>query len=194
MKTALMFAVVLFGAYSQYEAKETIQNYGVNKIQMSQSAKDNISDDDKFMKRALELSQRGIKYNDGDPFGAIVVKDGKIIGEGWNKTRIQRDPSAHAEVEAIRDACKSLDATDLHDCTIYTSAQPCPMCLSLIYMTNIKKVYYCIPHPKITSFNKDLSVDHVYKELTMPEIERKTREVQLLPEEVDKYLDSYRSQ
>lgn len=184
-----MFAVVLFAAYSDYDAAKTINERKLKKFQMKNHQAE--SKDDVFMKRALELSELAIKDH-GDPFGAVVVKDGKIIGEGWNKTKLLTDPSAHAEVDAIKNACKNLNVTDLSDCTIYASAEPCPMCLSLIYLTNIKKVYYCIPHDRITSFNKDLSVAHIYKELEASSLQRNIPEVQILSDEVDKYLNSYR--
>ncbi|HMG93899.1 MAG TPA: nucleoside deaminase [Chryseolinea sp.] len=158
---------------------------------MEKRDKETNAADHEFMKRAMELSQLAISDGRGDPFGSVLVKDGKIIGEGWNKTRLLKDPSAHAEIEAIRDACKKLDKTDLSGSAIYTSAQPCPMCLSLIYLTGIKRIYYCIPHSKIEKFNKDLSVEHIYVELSRPQAERTIPEVQILSEHADHYLKSY---
>lgn len=98
----------------------------------------------KFMKVAKELSENN--YDNGGPFGACVVKDGKIIGKGSNHVIINNDPSAHAEVMAIRDACKNINSYDLSGCELYTSCYPCPMCLSLIIWSNIKKVYYGNTH------------------------------------------------
>lgn len=96
----------------------------------------------KFMEEAIELSEENFDKNYGGPFGACVVKDGKIIGKGMNKVIKNMDPTAHAEIIAIRNACKTLGTHDLTDCEIYTSCYPCPMCLSAIIWANIKKVYY----------------------------------------------------
>ncbi len=97
---------------------------------------------DKYMKIAKDLSKENLKTNDGGPFGACVVKDGKIIGKGANHVLLKKDPTAHAEIEAIRDACKNIQSYDLSGCTLYTSCYPCPMCLSAIIWSNIKTVYY----------------------------------------------------
>ena len=95
-----------------------------------------------FMKIAKELSEDNLITNVGGPFGACVVKDGKIIGKGSNHVLKNNDPTAHAEVMAIRDACKNINSYDLSGCELYTSCYPCPMCLSAIIWSNIKKVYY----------------------------------------------------
>ena len=96
----------------------------------------------KYMKIAKELSEENLKTNVGGPFGACIVKEGKIIGKGSNHVLSNNDPTAHAEVMAIRDACKNINSYDLSDCELYTSCFPCPMCLSAIIWANIKKVYY----------------------------------------------------
>ena len=95
-----------------------------------------------YMKIAKELANENLKTNAGGPFGACIVKDGKIIGRGSNHVLANNDPTAHAEVMAIRDACKNINSYDLSDCELYTSCYPCPMCLSAIIWSNIKKVYY----------------------------------------------------
>ena len=95
-----------------------------------------------FMKVAKDLSDDNLKTNVGGPFGAVVVKDGKIIGKGSNHVLENNDPTAHAEVMAIRDACKNINSYDLSGCVVYTTCYPCPMCLSAIIWSNIKKVYY----------------------------------------------------
>ena len=95
-----------------------------------------------FMKVAKDLSNDNLITNVGGPFGACIVKDGKIIGKGSNHVLKNNDPTAHAEIEAIRDACKNINSYDLSDCELYTSCYPCPMCLSAIIWSNIKKVYY----------------------------------------------------
>lgn len=95
-----------------------------------------------YMKIAKELSEKNLITNDGGPFGACVVKDGKIIGKGSNQVLRKNDPTAHAEITAIRDACQNINSYDLSECELYTSCYPCPMCLSAIIWSNIKKVYY----------------------------------------------------
>lgn len=95
-----------------------------------------------FMEVAIDLSDDNFDKNYGGPFGACVVKDGKIIGKGINRVIKDNDPTAHAEIIAIRNACKSIKSYDLSGCELYTSCYPCPMCLSAIIWSNIKKVYY----------------------------------------------------
>ena len=95
-----------------------------------------------YMKIAKELSDENLKTNAGGPFGACVVKDGKIIGKGSNHVLANNDPTAHAEIMAIRDACRNINSYDLSGAELYTSCYPCPMCLSAIIWSNIKKVYY----------------------------------------------------
>ena len=95
-----------------------------------------------YMKVANELAEENLTTNAGGPFGACVVKDGEIIGRGSNKVISENDPTAHAEINAIREACKNIGSHDLSGCELYTSCYPCPMCLSAIIWANIKKVYY----------------------------------------------------
>ena len=95
-----------------------------------------------YMKIAKELANENLKTNAGGPFGACIVKDGKIIGKGSNHVLANNDPTAHAEIMAIRDACKNINSYDLSGCELYTSCYPCPMCLAAIIWANIKKVYY----------------------------------------------------
>ncbi len=96
----------------------------------------------KYMKIANDLAKENLKTNDGGPFGACIVKDDKIIGKGNNKVLKNNDPTAHAEINAIRDACKNINSYDLSGAVLYTSCYPCPMCLSAIIWANIDKVYY----------------------------------------------------
>ncbi len=95
-----------------------------------------------YMKIANDLATDNLNTNAGGPFGACIVKDGKVIGKGSNHVLANNDPTAHAEVMAIRDACKNINSYDLSDCELYTSCFPCPMCMSAIIWSNIKKVYY----------------------------------------------------
>tara|TARA_R110000765_G_C18923340_1_gene606108 strand:- start:838 stop:1320 length:483 start_codon:yes stop_codon:yes gene_type:complete len=95
-----------------------------------------------FMRRAIALAEEGMDKGAGGPFGAIVVKDGKVIAEGYNKVTSTNDPTAHAEVTAIRIACEALKSFQLDGCVIYTSCEPCPMCLGAIYWARPDKVFY----------------------------------------------------
>jgi guanine deaminase len=97
---------------------------------------------DNFMQAAIDEAREGMEHNHGGPFGAIIVKDGKIISRTHNKVLLTNDPTAHAEVLAIRLASEILEKFDLSDCEIYTSSQPCPMCLAAIYWARIKKVHF----------------------------------------------------
>ena len=96
----------------------------------------------RYMQMAKELADDNLKTNVGGPFGAVVVKNGEVIGRGSNHVLANNDPTAHGEVMAIRDACKNINSYDLTGCEIYTSSYPCPMCLSAIIWANVKKVYY----------------------------------------------------
>ena len=96
----------------------------------------------KYMKLAKELSDENLKTNAGGPFGACIVKDGKILGKGSNNVLSNNDPTAHAEIVAIREACQNLNSYDLSGCELYSTCYPCPMCLSATIWANIKKVYY----------------------------------------------------
>ncbi len=102
----------------------------------------NLMANEKFMKAAVELALFGINSNAGGPFGCVVVKDGNIIGKGYNKVTSTNDPTAHAEVTAIREACNHLNSFQLEGCEIYTTCEPCPMCLGAIYWARPDKVYY----------------------------------------------------
>lgn len=95
-----------------------------------------------FMDEALKEAYEGINNGHGGPFGAVIVKDGKIVGRGHNRVLLKHDPTCHGEMEAIRDACKNLGTHDLKGCSIYTTAEPCPMCLGGILWANISEAYY----------------------------------------------------
>lgn len=121
----------------------------------------------KYMKIAKDLSDENLKTNVGGPFGACIVKDGQIVGRGSNHVLSNNDPTAHAEIMAIRDACSNIDSYDLSDCELYTSCYPCPMCLSAIIWSNIKKVYY--GNTKKDAANIGFRDDYIYnfiKDLT----------------------------
>ena len=137
--------------------------------------------DEFFMRRAIALAQEGMNSNEGGPFGAVVVKDDKIIAEGNNAVTSTNDPTAHAEVVAIRNACKELNSFQLDDCIIYTSCEPCPMCLGAIYWARPKKVFYACD--KKDAAEIDFDDQFIYTELDLPISERSIPFVRLLKEE-----------
>ena len=95
-----------------------------------------------FMQRASALAIEKMRANNGGPFGAVIVRDGEIVAEGWNEVTSSNDPTAHAEIVAIRRACARIGTFNLPDCDIYTSCEPCPMCLGAIYWARLRRVYY----------------------------------------------------
>ena len=96
-----------------------------------------------FLKEAIKEAKKGIENNEGGPFGAVIVKNGKIIGRGHNQVILLNDPTAHAEMQAIREACKNINSFSLKGCELYTNCEPCPMCFSAIHWARIDKVIYC---------------------------------------------------
>lgn len=129
------------------------------------------------MQYAVSLSRRGMEQGDGGPFGSIVVRGEEIVGEGWNQVLCENDPTAHAEVMAIRDACKRLGTFQLTDCEIYTSCEPCPMCLGAIYWARPSKVYYANTKEDAAAINFDDSF--IYREITVPHDEKKIPLIEL---------------
>ena len=118
------------------------------------------------MREAIRLSLSKMRSNCGGPFGAVVVRKGKIVGRGWNQVTSTNDPTAHAEVTAIRDACKKLKTFQLDDCELYTSCEPCPMCLSAIYWARCQKVYFANTRKDAAEINFD--DDLIYHEIPKP--------------------------
>lgn len=125
----------------------------------------------KFMQQAIRLGREGVAKNEGGPFGCVIVKNDTIIGRGWNKVISNNDPTAHAEVTAIRDACRNLDSYQLTDCEIYTSCEPCPMCMGAIYWARPSKVYFANTREDAANIGFDDSL--IYNELILPLNERK---------------------
>lgn len=115
------------------------------------------------MLRAIELSKENMRKGAGGPFGAVIVKEGKIIGEGWNQVTSTNDPTAHAEMVAIRAACKNLNNFELDGAEIYTSCEPCPMCLSAIYWARIEKIHFANSRKDAANINFD--DDFLYMEI-----------------------------
>ncbi len=145
--------------------------------------------DKKFIKRAIELSQKGMDNNAGGPFGAIVVKDGEIISEGFNKVTSSNDPTAHAEVVAIRMACEKLNSFQLDGCIIYTSCEPCPMCLGAIYWARPKAVYYACTKEDAADIGFD--DQFIYEEIETDIGNRKIKFINLDREEGKKVFNNW---
>jgi tRNA(Arg) A34 adenosine deaminase TadA len=133
---------------------------------------------EKFMRAAIRLSLSKMRGNLGGPFGAVVVRKGKIVGRGWNRVTVANDPTAHAEVTAIRDACSRLKTFRLDHCELYTSCEPCPMCLAAIYWARLKKVFYANTRRDAARIQFD--DDLIYREVSTPIARRKIRMKQLL--------------
>lgn len=123
-----------------------------------------------FMEAAVALSRRTMESNTGGPFGAVIVKDGEIIGEGWNRVTSDNDPTAHAEVTAIRDACRRLGTFSLDGCQIYTSCEPCPMCLSAIMWARLERIYYANAREDAARIGFD--DDMIYRQIPLHPAER----------------------
>lgn len=137
-------------------------------------------EDIRFMRRAVALSLENVK-NGGGPFGAVIVKDGEIIAEGVNRVTANNDPTAHAEVTAIRAACSKLQNFQLEGCVVYTSCEPCPMCLSAIYWAGIDKIYY--GNTKKDADDIHFGDDFIYEEIAKPYAARRIPMMQFLRDE-----------
>ena len=129
------------------------------------------------MKRAVELSRRGMESGHGGPFGAVIVRDDAVVGEGWNEVLSSRDPTAHAEVVAIRNACRALGTYDLSGCEIYASCEPCPMCLGAIYWSRIGRVYFSIGRHDAAGI--EFRDEFIFEELAKPLAKRALPMVQV---------------
>jgi guanine deaminase len=139
--------------------------------------------DSHFMEKAIELALNNVLSNQGGPFGAVVVKDGQIIGVGKNEVTGTNDPTAHAEVQAIRDACRNLNDFQLDDCEIYTSCEPCPMCIGAIYWARPKAVYYACTKQEAAKIGFD--DQFIYDQLSLPVEFRKIPMKKIFPTDGD---------
>ncbi len=134
-----------------------------------------------FMQEAIELSRKNIRDGKGGPFAAVVVREQKIIARGTNLVTSTNDPTAHAEVVAIREACRTLQTFQLTGCDIYTSCEPCPMCLGAIYWARPDTIYYANTH--IDAANIGFDDFFIYKEIALPITDRKIPMIQMMREE-----------
>ena len=141
------------------------------------------------MQQAIELSHKGMDTGKGGPFGAVVVKKGTIVGMGHNQVTATNDPTAHAEVVAIRDACQHLGTFQLEGCELYTSCEPCPMCLGAIYWARPDRVYYANTRDDAAAIGFDDAF--IYDEIPRPLHERKIEMIQLGREEALKAFEKW---
>ena len=140
-----------------------------------------------FMREAIRLSLQKMRQNRGGPFGAVVVRGDRIVGRGWNRVTSANDPTAHAEISAIRDACRRLKTFQLDDCELYSSCEPCPMCLSAIYWARLRKVYYA--NTRKDAARIEFDDDFIYREVSRPVSGRKIPMRQILRDEA---LEAFR--
>ncbi len=144
---------------------------------------------ERFMRRAIDLGRQGMEVGDGGPFGAVIVRGDEIVGEGWNRVVATSDPIAHGEVVAIRDACRRLGTFALNGCELYTSGEPCPMCLGAIYWARLERVFYGFRVEDAARIGFDDRF--IYDELAKPLHARAIPEAQVLGDEALHVLEAY---
>ncbi|MBY5949423.1 nucleoside deaminase [Algoriphagus marincola] len=143
-----------------------------------------------FMRKAIALAKEGMEAEKGGPFGCVIVKDGKIIGQGSNMVLTSNDPTAHAEVVAIRDACKKLNHFQLEGCEVYTSCEPCPMCLGAIFWARPSKVFYACT--KDDAADAGFDDDFIYEEIKVDPADRKIPMLNGMREESQKVFELWK--
>ena len=147
--------------------------------------------EEEFMAEAIALSRKGIEGNEGGPFGCVIVRGEEVVGRGNNMVTSTNDPTAHAEVVAIRDACKNLGSFQLNDCEVYTSCEPCPMCMGAIYWARPKVVYYANNRSDAAAIGFDDSF--IYDELSCDLHHRKIKIIPLLRDEAITVFEKWKS-
>jgi guanine deaminase len=149
------------------------------------------SPQNQFMREAIRLSVENVKSGNGGPFAAVIVKDNKIIARGTNKVTSSNDPTAHAEVVAIREACTALNTFQLDDCEIYTSCEPCPMCLGAIYWARPKKIYFANTREDAANIGFDDSF--IYDEIGLPYTSRGIETEHIMREEAQEAFKAWQN-
>ncbi len=142
------------------------------------------------MAEAIALSQQAIERKEGGPFGCVIVKDGVVIGRGYNKVVLTNDPTAHAEIVAIREACQNINNFHLEGCEVYTSCEPCPMCLSAIYWARAKAIYFANTRQDAADIGFDDDVH--YDEMKLDHPDRKIFCVNILRDEAQKVFEAFK--
>lgn len=143
------------------------------------------------MEKAIGVSLRAMRRDQGGPFGAVIVRKGKIVAIGNNQVTSTNDPTAHAEMVAIRAACKKLKTFQLDDCELYTSCEPCPMCLSAIYWARLKKIYFANTREDAAAIGFD--DDFIYQEIPLPMKQRKIQMKQLMRKDAQAAFDEWKN-
>jgi tRNA(Arg) A34 adenosine deaminase TadA len=141
------------------------------------------------MRRAIALSREKMRDDEGGPFGAVIVRDGVIIAEGWNQVTGHNDPTAHGEIVAIREACRVLGTFSLEGCTIYTSCEPCPMCLAAMYWARLDRVFYANTAADASAIGFD--DERLYRELALSPDSRSLPSERLLAAEARAVFDEW---
>ncbi|MDD4086123.1 MAG: nucleoside deaminase [Bacteroidales bacterium] len=144
---------------------------------------------DKFMQMAIDLAASNLLTGKGGPFGAVIVKNGEVVGKGSNEVTSTNDPTAHAEVVAIRDACKNLNSYQLEDCEVYASCEPCPMCLGAIYWSRVKKLYFAATREDAANAGFDDS--YIYNQVPLKPEKRDIGSVQLMRPQAVKVFEKW---
>ena len=144
---------------------------------------------EEFMRRAIQLARNGMRAGDGGPFGAVIVRDTEIIGEGWNRVLATNDPTAHGEIVAIRDACAKTGSHSLEGCVIHTTGQPCPMCLGAIHWARISTIHYGFDINDAARLGFDDC--EFFRQFTLPAAERLIPETQLARKEALALAEEY---
>ena len=147
--------------------------------------------EEKFMLEAIAIGIEGMRQGNGGPFGCVIVKDNEIIGRGCNNVLLMSDPTAHAEIVAIRDACKNLADFQLQDCEVYASCEPCPMCMGAIYWARPRKVFYANTKADAAGIGFDDSF--IYEEIALPCEQRKIPLTHVALEEAIKMFDEWKN-
>ncbi|HEX2860739.1 MAG TPA: nucleoside deaminase [Lacunisphaera sp.] len=144
---------------------------------------------EQFMREAIQLAEEGMARGQGGPFGCVIVREGRVVGRGSNRVTSSNDPTAHAEVTAIRDACAALKTFQLTDCELYTSCEPCPMCLSAIYWARIPRIFFANTRQDAADIGFD--DDFIYRQIPLPLEKRAIKISQVLREEGLKTFQSW---
>lgn len=147
--------------------------------------------DYKYMELAIQLANDNVHSKGGGPFGAVIVRNGKIVGKGCNNVTTTNDPTAHAEIQAIRDACKKLGSFQLTDCEVYTSCEPCPMCIGALYWARPKAIYFACTKEEAAEVGFD--DQFIYEELEKKMEKRRLSMIRLTPENYDVPFKSWKS-
>jgi len=177
--------VLFFGAYALHAARKEVKVFKSNQVKMTKLKRELTDEDYAFMQMAINDGKSGRDYDQSNFFGSIIVKNGKIVGTGSNQSHSPTDPTAHAEMEAVKNACNYLGTSSLEGCVVYTSSRPCPMCLSLCYLTKVDKIVYLMSSDAIGRTDVQLLNQRVYRSLIKNPGERPIPEVGLPREDFE---------